>query len=145
MGHIDTDPASNHIPQSYIRAGVYFTKEDDGLAVDWYDRVWLNPPDGGKSGAFVEKLFQEIAAGRVTEAVVLVNANSTETNWFAPLWDHVLCFTDHRINFQTPEGEVKNQSTHGSVFIYIGPNHRAFCKHFSKWGYLVRRVSYDNQ
>jgi hypothetical protein len=50
-------------------------------------------------GDFVAKLKVELAAGRVTEAVVLVNSNCTDTKWFQPLWDGVLCFTDHRINF----------------------------------------------
>lgn len=143
MGGIDTDPASNDTAQGWIQADTYYTKDDDGLAQEWQGRVWLNPPYGGLSGRFVAKLFDEIAAGRVTEAVVLVNANSTETNWFAPLWHHTLCFTDHRINFYSPARST-NGSTHGSVFIYIGPNDRAFYREFAGYGYVVRMVQYDD-
>ena len=103
-------------------------------------RVWLNPPYGGLSGPFVAKLMEEVAAGRVSEAVVLVNANSTETNWFAPLWDHILCFTDHRINFVSPNGN-HNGSTHGSAFIYVGPNEAGFIREFAAFGYVVRRIA----
>jgi hypothetical protein len=56
------------------------------------------------------------------QAVVLINAHATETDWFRPMWDHVLCFTDHRISFLRGDSGVATGSTHGSVFVYLGPN-----------------------
>jgi phage N-6-adenine-methyltransferase len=143
MGAIDLDPASNEIAQEWIKATAYYTAEDNGLAHEWHGRIWLNPPWGRLTGDFVEKLAEEIAAGRVTEAVVLVNAHATDTDWFSPLWDGLLCFTDHRINYVSPD-DVSSGSTHGSVFVYFGRNHECFGRHFGRWGTLVRRVRYDD-
>lgn len=141
LGHFDVDPASNEVAQQIIQATTYYTAETNGLDKDWPGKVWLNPPYGGLSGPFAKRLVEQFEAGIVTEAVLLVNANSTDTNWFAPLWDYVLCFTDHRINFENPEGS-RNGSTHGSVFIYFGTNERAFYDHFKQFGNIVKRVSY---
>lgn len=140
MGSIDVDPASNDTAQEVIQAGAYYTAETNGLNKDWPGRVWLNPPYGGLSAPFVERLINQFNSGITTEAVVLVNANSTETNWFSPLWDYVLCFCDHRINFETPGG-ADNGSTHGSVFIYLGGNKHKFYENFNQFGYVVVRYA----
>ena len=64
----------------------------------------------------------------------------TDTRWFQPLWDLVLCFTDHRINFHLPNGNgVDSASTHGSVFVYFGPDKNKFAAVFSCFGAIVRR------
>jgi phage N-6-adenine-methyltransferase len=142
LGHFDVDPASNDTAQQIIRAETYYTAETNGLDKDWPGKVWLNPPYGGLSGPFAKRLVEQFEAGIVEEAVLLVNANSTDTNWFSPLWDYTLCFTDHRIDFQNPEGS-RNGSTHGSVFIYLGENERAFYDHFSPFGCVVKRLRYE--
>lgn len=139
MGGIDIDPASNDYANQRVQAGVYYTSETNGLEQEWHGRCWLNPPYGRMSGAFIQRLTEQYKAGNVTEAVVLLNAHSAETDWFAPLWDHLLCFTDHRINFESPDG-VKDGSTHGSVFIYLGQNERAFHEAFKQFGYVVKQV-----
>jgi phage N-6-adenine-methyltransferase len=139
MGDIDIDPASNTTANETVKAAEYYTKDTNGLEHHWKGRVWLNPPYGGLSGPFVSKLMEEIRLGNVQQAVVLVNANSTETNWFAPLWCHTLCFTNHRIDFVSPGG-AKNGSTHGSVFIYVGPNKYEFARAFRQFGFVVEQV-----
>jgi len=139
LGGFDVDPASNDRANQTVRATVYYTKENSGLDKDWPGRVWLNPPYGGLSGAFVARLVEQVKAGITTEAIVLVNANSTETKWFAPMWDYTLCFTDHRIDFETPTG-ARNGSTHGSVFVYIGKNVETFAREFDPFGYIVARL-----
>jgi phage N-6-adenine-methyltransferase len=144
MGAIDLDPASNEIAQEWIKATAYYTAEDNGLAHEWHGRIWLNPPWGRLTGEFVEKLAKEITAGRVTEAVVLVNAHATDTEWFSPLLDGLLCFTDHRINYVSPD-DVSSGSTHGSVFVYFGRNRGGFGHLFGQWGALVRRVHCADQ
>lgn len=138
LGEIDLDPASCGLANETVQAKVYFDKEKDGLAQEWFGRVWMNPPYGGLSGPFVAKLLSEFEAGNVEEAIVLVNSNSTDTNWFRPLWNHILCFTDHRINFYSPQ-EKPSGSTHGSVFIYIGPNWEGFADTFKEFGAVVAR------
>jgi hypothetical protein len=135
LGRIDLDPASNAIAQQTVQAGAYFTEDDDGLQPDWWGRVWLNPPYGEHTGKFISKMTEELAAGRVPAAICLVNAHSTDTGWFQQLWDGVLCFTDHRINFGGDGTE--NGSTHGSVFVYFGAERDKFMSVFCQFGACV--------
>jgi len=141
MGGVDLDPASSRRANKTVQADLYYDREDNGLKQPWAGRVWLNPPYGRQAGDFVSRLANEYREGEVDEAIVLVNAHSAETNWFAPLWEGLICFTDHRIDFDTAH-EVSG-STHGSAFSYFGPNERAFIQDFNRFGYIARRVRPD--
>lgn len=138
MGSIDTDPASNDFANKTVKAATYYTAQDSGLDKDWFGNVWLNPPYGGIAADFIAHLLQQHEDGNVKQAVVLVNANSTDTQWFQPLFDHFLCFTNHRIDFTSP-GEKLTTSTHGSCFIYLGTRDAEFARAFSKFGNVVQR------
>ena len=139
MGDIDLDPASSDEANEIVGASMFFTKDEDGLGRDWFGRVWLNPPYGGAQAEFTQKLIGCFEGGEVSEAILLVNANATDTKWFAGLWDYLLCFTDHRINFHSPLG-VGDGSTHGSVFVYMGTRRDIFIQEFSSFGVVVERV-----
>jgi phage N-6-adenine-methyltransferase len=139
LGAIDLDPASCEGANETVRAAAFFTKDDNGLEADWAGRVWLNPPYGRLAGDFTRKLLDEHAAGNVTAAIALVNAHCTDTSWFAGLWDHTLCFTDHRIDFDSGERGKTSSSTHGSVFAYLGPDSAKFADIFSAFGAVVSR------
>jgi len=145
MGSIDLDPASSKIPQMTVEAETFYSKDDDGLLHEWRGNIWLNPPWGQVTADFIAKLSQEMEAGRVGQAIVLVNAHATDTKWFSPLWYGLLCFTNHRINYHMTGNDPDSGSTHGSVFIYFGPNRKRFIELFSKWGTIVERVLDDNQ
>jgi hypothetical protein len=67
-----------------------------------------------------------------------VNAHCTDALWFRPLWDGLLCFTDHRIDFSG--GDDRSGSTHGSVFVYFGSNPESFIKEFAKFGAVMKRA-----
>ena len=137
---IDVDPASSAAANENVKAAAYYSKDDDGLTKRWSGRVWLNPPYGSAGPLFVAKLLEQYTTGAVQEAILLVNSNSTETQWFAPLWDHLLCFVSGRINFISNVGE-RSGSTHGSVFIYLGQNGERFKRVFSEFGPVVQRVA----
>jgi hypothetical protein len=139
LGAIDLDPASCHAANQTVRAAKFYSVKVDGP--DWAGRVWLNPPYGRLAGDFTRKLLDEYATGRVTAAVVLVNAHCTDTSWFGGLWDHALCFTDHRIDFDSGERGKDSSSTHGSVFAYLGPDTAKFADIFSAFGAVVSRWS----
>lgn len=143
MSGIDLDPASCETANEVVGAEEFFDQEDDGLNRQWHGRVWLNPPYGRLSGAFINKLSDEFGKGNVEQATVLVNANATDTKWFSLLWNHILCFTDHRIDFTSPDYK-EHSSTHGSVFIYLGHNEREFFRQFSQFGCVVKKVHYDD-
>ena len=138
MGEIDLDPASCAKANKIIKAKKFFAETDDGLKHQWMGNIWLNPPYGGIAANFVSKLMDEFAATHVKQAIVLVNAHCTDTIWFQSLWDGILCFTDHRIDFY---GDLtRSGSTHGSVFAYFGKNEDGFTKLFSEFGAVVRKV-----
>jgi phage N-6-adenine-methyltransferase len=138
MGYIDLDPASCEAANRNVQAKLYYSIEDNGLAQDWQGRVWLNPPYGRNASDFAERLLAAYRAKKVSQAIMLVNANITETKWFAPFWDYLICFTNHRINFVN--ADEKSGSTHGSIFVYLGEKGAAFIREFRGFGVVVRRV-----
>lgn len=139
LGGIDLDPASCEAANEIVQATKIFTKEDNGLAQAWGGRVWLNPPYGGMSGPFTQKLISHYLDGNVSKAILLLNSNATDTKWFRPLWDYMLCFTNHRIKFLSPPGTKKSNSTHGNVFVYFGPDEEKFGIIFQKFGAVVKK------
>lgn len=138
MGDIDLDPASSDLANDVVQAAEYFTEDDDGLAQDWKGRVWLNPPYGKGTGLFATKLQGEYDAGRVTAAVLLINAYGFDSDWFQPFWDHTLCFTDHRIVFYSPHRESGGPAN-GNLFVYLGSEPERFGEVFGAFGFIVRR------
>lgn len=140
LGTIDVDPASNELANKTIRAKTFYTKENSGLLKEWRGTVWLNPPYGGIATGFVAKLIDQYKKRITTEAILLVNANSTDTGWFQPLWNYVLCFTNHRINFMPLNNKAINNSTHGSVFVYFGKQKQKFIDNFKQFGVVVERI-----
>jgi len=137
MGNIDLDPASCYEANKTVGALRYYTEEDDGLSQPWYGRVFLNPPYGKLTSEFATKLYEEFDS-TVSEAIMLVNSRATDADWFQPCFEGVICFTDHRIDFDAPSEKVSS-STHGSCFVYFGPNERRFAEVFSRFGNVVRR------
>lgn len=137
MGEIDLDPASSKEANKTIKAKKIYTKSDDGLIQNWFGKVFLNPPYGQLGPEFAEKLYNEYGSS-VDEAIMLVNSRATDANWFQPCFEGVICFTDHRIDFDSPE-EKQTSSTHGSCFVYFGPNEEKFAEVFSKFGNVVKR------
>jgi hypothetical protein len=140
LGTIDLDPASCKLANKTVKAAKFYTIEEDGLHLPWKGRLWMNPPYGRLAGDFVGRMLLEYDAGEVEAAILLVNSNCTDTDWFQPLWNHYLCFTDHRIEFDHPTREKKSGSTHGSVFVHLGKSRKKFVAEFAQFGPIVRRV-----
>lgn len=139
LGGIDLDPASSAVANANVQAARFYSLDDDGLSQEWKGRIWLNPPYGGKAAAFISKLIGAHADHDVTAAVALVSSHSTDTEWFMPLWNCVLCFTYGRIHFVKSDGSGQAGATHGSVFAYFGDQPDLFAAEFSKFGSVVAR------
>jgi DNA N-6-adenine-methyltransferase (Dam) len=138
LGEIDLDPASDPIAQETVRAGAFFTIVDDGLAKEWFGRVWLNPPYHRKLlPSFVRKLIAERAAGRVAAAIMLTN-NCTDTEWFedAAGPTQSICFSHGRIRFKRRHGQ-EVAPTQGQAFFYFGPDVARFVRVFQVFGFGV--------
>jgi phage N-6-adenine-methyltransferase len=140
MGGIDLDPASCDAAQETIQAGTYYTKQDDGLAMPWSGRVWLNPPYSTPLiRHFVSKLIEEYYSGNVTEAVILTN-NSSDTGWFHDLLSrYPACFTRGRVQFWRPNHDDFG-ARQGQTLFYLGSNVTAFRDTFSQFGQVVGRL-----
>jgi len=54
LGRFDLDPSSDE-PRPWPTAIIHFTKADDGLAKEWFGRVWMNPPHDKTTPLWVEK------------------------------------------------------------------------------------------
>ncbi len=141
MGSIDLDPASNTMAQETVKAGKYYTVEDDGLSFNWQDNVWLNPPYTARViNEFVDKLTTDYESGDINQAIMLTN-NNTDTLWFhqAALVSSAICFTAGRINFLKRDGS-RSSPTNGQAFFYFGDNVEGFKQEFSKHGYVMVRA-----
>lgn len=133
MDGIEIDPASCADANIIVQAEKFYTAETNGLAQEWIGSVWLNPPYDLVS-PWAEKLSEEIEAGRVTEACVLVNA-STETKWFSKFAARAssVCFIAGRLSFWNPKRESKN-APHGNALFYFGSNASKFYEEFAELG-----------
>lgn len=140
LGKIDLDPASSKTANKTVKATHIYTAADDSLRQPWKGRVFLNPPYGRLAGDFIQRLVLEYQAGEVKAAIALVNAHCTDTEWFQPLWDYTVCFTDHRIDFDSAGRQKHTTSTHGSAFAYMGPHDEKFLREFSAFGAVMRRA-----
>lgn len=136
MGDIDLDPASCASANEQIKARRFYTIHDDGLAQEWRGRVFMNPPFS-RSAAFVDRLLREYDAGDVSQAIILCAARA-ETRWFHPLFDHTICFPDHRVKFWAPGRVPAPPFT--PAFAYLGSDVQKFAGEFSRFGSVVRRV-----
>ena len=138
LGNIDLDPASCEEANKIIQADTIYTEEINGLEKPWYGKVFMNPPYSINK-PFAQKMCECWDDGKVDEAIILLGAHAIETKWFSWYWDHTLCFTGHRISFDTPSGKKKAGNIAGSVFIYLGNDPHEFADEFEQHGYIVRR------
>ena len=143
MNRIDLDPASCAGANENIRALTFYDAHTNGLAHVWFGCIWLNPPYtrggmGSMQARFIKKLMEEWKASRVEQAIVLLNANSIASGWFTPLHDFPMCIKrSPRIEFiPATERQIKNPERPGNdnVFVYLGPNVRAFVETFKAIG-----------
>jgi phage N-6-adenine-methyltransferase len=138
MGGIDLDPASNALAQRWIRAGAYYTKNDDGLTKPWPGRVWLNPPySRALIGPFIDKLVEEVATRRTTKAILLTHSN-TDTAWYqaAATAASAVCYTRGRIRLEKDDG-ARAAPVKGSSFMYFGADVESFREAFRRFGSIL--------
>jgi phage N-6-adenine-methyltransferase len=137
MGGIDLDPASCELAQTNVRAGRFYTADDNGLDKKWIGNVWLNPPySKDLIGPFAAKVVEE--SQRFDQAVILVN-NATDTAWFHQIASvaSAVCFLRGRVKFLDKTGKPANTPVQGQAVIYIGGNVARFAEVFSSFGFVA--------
>lgn len=146
MGGIDLDPASSEQANQTVKASAYFASHQDGLKLDWWGRVFLNPPYGRTEGGgslaaeFCNRAIEQYRAGQVTAAVLLVNSLHSQS-WQRPLFDWPVCLVDHRIQFVAADGEENKSPTFQNLFVYLGKDLPSFQREFAPIGYVMQRVA----
>jgi hypothetical protein len=143
MGGIDLDPASSETANEVVGADEFFSQSENGLTKQWLGRIWLNPPYGeidgvSSAGVWGKYLIDQHRIGNTKQAVLLVNA-VTDRSWFQQFWDFPICFTDHRIEFYTPNGQPRSPVS-GNAFVYLGDKITRFAEIFNEFGAVVMRV-----
>lgn len=126
---VDLDPCSN--ADSIIRARRKVMKPDDGLAIPWRGRVFVNPPYGDKLiRPFIEKIVVE-HRHHGAEIIALIPAN-VSTEWFDLVAATARCAFfwgpgdgGRRLRFI---GNEMN-ATFASCVAYWGPNMGLFVRH----------------
>ena len=144
LGEIDLDPASSEHANETVRATAFYSPMDGGLRKSWTGKVFLSPPlgkddDDGGHGRWPVRLLDSYLNGDVTEAILLVNAE-THREWFKPFWDYPVCFTDHTVRFRSPEGDGW-APPHGQAFVYLGPHIDKFASVFLRFGAVVQQIA----
>lgn len=138
MGEIDCDPASSKLANRTVKAELYYTAEENGLASEWHGRVWMNPPYAQPlCQQFCSLLVAKYQAKEIEQACVLVN-NSTETNWFQEMLSActAICLVKGRVKFLDTNGNP-GAPLQGQAVLYFGKRQATFQKNFEGFGKVM--------
>jgi phage N-6-adenine-methyltransferase len=137
MGSIELDPASCELANLNVQAETYYTKENDGLNLSWFGRVWLNPPYSQPEIAqFADKMVESVVDGDIEQACMLIN-NATDTAWFHKLLTvaDAICLIKGRVRFIDRNGDASGSCPlQGQVVLYFGDKRASFDQWFSPFG-----------
>lgn len=100
LGTFDLDPCAAPPPRPWDTASSHIALPEDGLAADWWGRVWVNPPYGRKTRAWLARLADH---GRGTALIFA----RTETEMFiSQVWERAdaVMFLYGRLHFHRPDG-----------------------------------------
>ena len=126
-GPIGLDAAASH--DNFMGGQKFITAEEDGLRVDWGDRIgglpkvtkwaaWVNPPFRNLI-KWVEKSIREADAGL---QVIMLLPNDTDTRWFRKLMSRSeMYITRGRIRFLDPEGRGRSHPRQGHIVSVLRP------------------------
>ena len=130
-GLVDTDPCAD--PGKTFPATRHFTEAENGLALPWPGRVYMNPPYGRTINQWTTKLADEITDGWTTEAVALLPAR-VDTTWWHELAPPLVCFIRGRLRFSGYE----QSAPFPSAAVYFGPSPERFSQAFRHIGTLYK-------
>lgn len=119
LGHFDLAPCAH---PDWNTADAHICLPDDGLAAEWTGRIWLNPPYGRDTWAWLDKLAEH---GRGT---ALIFARTETTGFVSQVWRRAsaLLFLHGRLRFHTPNGAPSAANAGApSVLVAYGPGDAA--------------------
>jgi site-specific DNA-methyltransferase (adenine-specific) len=78
FGPFTLDPCAT--PEN-AKCASYYTREQDGLSLPWFGRVFCNPPYAGAVRAWLQKACDSVESGHAELVVMLLFAR-TDSKWF---------------------------------------------------------------
>jgi len=137
LGDIDLDPASCVTAQEVVQAGTFYTKEQDGLSLPWFGRVWLNPPFSSPALRLFSTRAMDAYERNEVQAVVLLMICHVDlgVGWLQRLISMAPVAATHgRVGFWNPEKATAVAPMRGTLVFYLGPNLALFHDVFSAFG-----------
>lgn len=117
LGEFDLDPCAAPAPRPWDTARHHLTEEDDGLAHEWFGRVWLNPPYGSEVGTWMKRLAD------YGQGTALIFARTETEAFFETVWRAATAcrFIEGRLHFHYPDGaRAKANGGAPSVLVAYG-------------------------
>ena len=74
--HFDLDVCAT---SENAKCPLFFDKEANGLAQEWWGTAWMNPPYGREIGEWVKKAYEESLKGTT---ILCLLPTRTDTRWF---------------------------------------------------------------
>jgi len=102
LGRFDLDPCSPILERRpWSTADRHFTVEDDGLALEWHGRVWLNPPFGREAVKWLRRLAVH------GDGIALIPARTETAMFYECVWRaaNAVLFIKGRPHFHYATGE----------------------------------------
>lgn len=105
LGAFDLDPCAP-VLRPWDTARNHYTIEDNGLALPWHGRVWMNPPYGRQTGTWLDRLAQH------GDGVALVFARTETRAFFENVWGKAtaILFIRGRLAFYDVTGKQANNN-----------------------------------
>lgn len=130
LGPFDLDPCAP-VNRPWDTAADHYTHFDDGLIKPWAGFVWLNPPYGRQTGAWLEKLANHPDGG-----IALIFARTETDMFWRWCWGEAdtMLFLRGRLHFHSVDG-YRAPANAGAPSVLVGYGDTAYQRlrdaHFS--------------
>lgn len=116
LGPFDLDPCAAPEPRPWPTAARHIVLPEDGLAVPWEGRVWVNPPYGARTGLWMRQLASH------GQGTALLFARTETDHWHRWVWPKAtaILFLRGRLFFCRPDGSRMDNAGGPSALIAYG-------------------------
>jgi hypothetical protein len=138
LGKFDLDPCG---APGHTLAPVTYQLDDgqDGLELDWFGRVWLNPPYGKESPPFLKKMSEH------KNGIAFIFARTETKAFFEYVWNSAtaILFLKGRVKFLNADYEVTGAANAPSVLIAYSDADADALQQCSIPGHFIRLTQGD--
>ena len=132
LGEFDLDPCAP-IERPWPMADTHYNKQQGGLQLEWFGRVWCNPPFGREAIRWMRKLVQH------GNGIALIPARTETAMFYECVWGvaDAVCFLQGRPHFHYVSGERAKANSGAPICLvaYGAQNVRAL--QAAKLGWVV--------